>query len=143
MTILLGVLAGVLFLTYSYYFYKIMLGKPEDFEVELLKSLASWMVSNGSKSRSQLWMIYGISIILEIFYFVLVFTTIKHPVLLVITSFFIGIEFIHLAIIGRSFQKFFSGQIILKSLFNWKMERISALLFFTHSFLVLVCLIFY
>ena len=51
MTLLLGVLAGIIFLSYSYYFYKIIIGKPEDFEYELLKSLAARMVSTGRKSN--------------------------------------------------------------------------------------------
>ncbi|NLJ72795.1 MAG: hypothetical protein GX333_07255 [Syntrophomonadaceae bacterium] len=143
MTILLGVLAGIIFLSYSFYFYKIMLGKPEDFELELLKSLADWMVGRGTKSRSDLWTLYFVAIILEIFYFILVFTIIKHPVLLGVTGFFVGIEVIHMAFVARSFSRFFSGKIVLKELFNWKMERISGLAFFTHSFLLLVCLIFF
>ncbi len=143
MNLLLGVLAGIIFLTFSPYFYKIMLWKPDEFEEELLKSLASWMVSKGSKSRPQLWTLYFLSIILEATYFILVFTIIKHPVLIVISCFFAGVEFVHLSIVARSLYRFFAGKVILREIFNWRVERISALLFFTHSFLVIVCLFFY
>ncbi len=143
MTLLLGVLAGIIFLAYLYYFYKIMLGKPEEFEMELLKSLAAWMVSKGTKSRPQLWLMYFCSIALAVIYFLLVFTVIKHPVLLVITGLFAVWELVHLMIIGWTLNRFFAGKVILKEIFNWRMERTSALLYFTHSFLVIVCLIFY
>lgn len=143
MTLLLGVFAAVIFFSYAFYFYKIIIGKPEDFEHQLLKSLAAWMVSNGRNSRPQLWMILLLSVTLEFVYFLLVFTTINQPVLIVITSFFAGVETVHLLTISRSLNKFFSGQVKLGKVFNWKLERISALLFFTHSLLVIICLLFY
>lgn len=143
MTLLLGVLAGIIFLTYAFYFYKIIIGKPEEFEYELLKSLAAWMVSNGSKSKPQLWLLLFLSVILEFIYFFLVFVYIDQPVLIIITSFFAGVEIVHLSTVGRSLSKFFSGKAMLKDIFNWKIERISALLFFTHSLLVIVSLIYY
>lgn len=143
MTLLLGVLAGIIFLSYSYYFYKIIIGKPEDFEYELLKSLAAWMVSTGRKSKPQLWMLLVISVIIELVYFLLVFTIIDQPVLIIITSFFAGVEAIHLLTISRSLTKFFAGKVMLKDIFNWKLERISALFFFTHSLLVMICLVFF
>ncbi|HZK43715.1 MAG TPA: hypothetical protein VFC73_05435 [Syntrophomonadaceae bacterium] len=143
MKVLLGVLAGMIFISYSYYFFKTMIGKPEEFEYELLKTLAAWMVEKGSKSRQQLWMLFFLSLILEIFYFALVFINIEQPVLLIITCLFAGFEAFHLFIIGRALNKFFSGAAMLKDIFNWKIERTSALIFFTHSLLVLVCLIFY
>lgn len=143
MILLLGVLAGIIFLTYSYYFYKIIVGKPEEFEYELLKSLATWMVSNGAKSKPQLWLLFFLSVILELVYFLLVFATIDQPVLIIITSFFVGVEVIHLLTVGKALSKFFSGKAMLKDIFNWKVERISAMLFFTHSLLVLISLIFF
>ncbi len=143
MTVLLWVFAIIIFLTYSFYFVKIILGKPEEFEYDLLKSLAAWMVSKGSRSRPQLWLLLFLSIILEIFYFTLVLTSIDQPVLIIITSFFAGVEAVHLTTVGISFNKFFSGQLLLKDMFNWKVERLSGLLFFTHSLLVMICLAFY
>lgn len=143
MTVLLWVFALFLFLTYAYYFVKIIVGKPEEFEIELLKSLANWMINKGLKARPRLWLLFFISIILEIAYFSLVFININQPVLVIITGFFVGMEVIHLVTVGLSFTKFFGGKLILKDLFNWKIERFSGLLFFTHSFLVMICLAFF
>lgn len=143
MVVLLWVFALFIFFTYSFYFFKIILGKPEEFEIELLKSLANWMVNKGVKARSQLWWLFFLSVALEIVYFTLVFVNVTQPVLLIITSFFAGVEIIHLITVGISFSKFFGGKIVLKDLLNWKVERLSGLLFFTHTFLVMVCLAFF
>ncbi|NLB87866.1 MAG: hypothetical protein GX790_01370 [Syntrophomonadaceae bacterium] len=143
MTLLLGVLAGIIFISYAFYFYKIIIGKPEEFEYELLKSLAAWMVSNGKKSKSQLWLLLFLSVVIELVYFLLVFTNISQPVLIIMTSFFAGVEAVHLLTVGRALNKFFAGKAMLKDIFNWKLERISALFFFTHSLLVMISLIFF
>lgn len=143
MTISLWLFALFLFFTYAFYFLKIIWGKPEEFEYELLKSLANWMVSRGKKSRPQLWLLLFISILLEVAYFSLVLTTITSPALIIMTSFFIGVEVIHLTMVGISFNKFFAGKKVVKDIFNWKIERLSGILFFTHAFLVMICLAFF
>jgi len=109
--------------------------------LELLKSFAAWMISRGAGVRMQIWLLIAVSIMLAITYFLLVIITIRNPVMLVFSGFFAGFEFIHLILVSQTFSRFFQGKLLLKDVFNWKIERISALLFFTHSFLVIFSLV--
>ncbi len=141
MTLILGLMAGILFIMYSIYAIRIIRGNPQVFELELLKSLAAWMITRGAGARMQIWLMIIVSIMLEITYFLLVIITISNPVMLVFTGFFAGFEAIHLFLVSLTFSRFFQGKLLLKDVFNWKVERISALLFFTHTFLVIFCLV--
>ena len=84
-----------------------------------------------------------LSFSLELLYFVLVFAVIKNLALLIFTGLFVMIEIYHLTSFGLSLARFFRGDIKLKYLFNWRLERFSALIFYTHSLLVLVSIIVY
>lgn len=141
MTVILGVMAGILFVMYSFYAVRIIRGNPQVFELELLKSFAAWIIARGAGAKMQIWLMIAVSIMVEISYFFLVIITITNPVMLVFSGFFAGFEFIHLILVSQTFSRFFQGKLLLKDVFNWKVERISALLFFTHSFLVIFCLV--
>jgi len=140
MTMALGIFAGLLLLLYSIYFIRIIKGKPQAFEIELLKSLAYWMVQKGRASKVQLWLMYLLSLIIELSYFILVFSLIANPFMQIFTAMLAGVESYHLLLVGISFKRFFASKTMITQLFNWRMERMSAVLFFTHSLLVLITL---
>lgn len=143
MRMALGLLAGSLFLLYSIYFVRIINGKPQSFELELLKSLARWMVQRGSSSKGQMWLMYLMSLVIELFYFVLVLLLITNPFMQFFTAMLAGLESYHLLWLAVSLRKFFTGKTRISQIFNWRMERISASLFFTHALLVLIIIIFF
>ncbi len=142
MTVSLGIYAGVIFILYSIYFSQIIKGKPEKLELEILKALANWMIATGVKSQLQIWFTLILSVILETAYFALVLILISNPFLWYFTWLFIGIEIIHIAIIFLAFYRFFHTRLLLKDIFQWRLERVSAIFFFTHSMLVIVYLVF-
>lgn len=143
LTAALGLIAGTLIFLYSFYFIRIIKGEPEGFELELLQALADWMIQKGASSRGQLWLMLLLAFLLELLYFLLVFSVVKNLFLLMFTGFFIAVESYHLISFGYSLGRFFRGDIKLKHLFNWRWERFSAILFFTHSLLVLIHIIIY
>lgn len=141
MALVLGILAGCILAIYSVYCVRILKGSPQAFEAELLKAFAAWAISRGTAVRGQIrWMLF-FSVVLEAVYFILVFTVISNPAMLIFTAFLVGVEVVHLWLVSSAFYQFFRGKTMLKEIFNWRMERISALLFFTHCFLVLFSLI--
>ncbi len=138
MKIALTFFALTLFLLYSLYFVKIIKGSPEIFEKELLGGLANWMLEKGAKSQSHIWQMFLFSFLLEANYFLLVFLTIDNYFMLVFAVLFAAFELFHLFTLGFSLRGFFQGKKVLKEVFNWKVERCSALFFFTYSLLLLV-----
>lgn len=137
MTVTLTVIAGIIFAVYSIYFIKIISGNPDEFEKELLAALKDWSQKNNGK-KSQIRLIFSISLIVELFYFLMVFLVIYNPVFVVFTILFAGVELFHIYRIGINVHKFLKGIIESADLFNWKLERLSAILFFTHSLLSLI-----
>lgn len=142
MNIGLAAFAGLLLLLYSVYFYHIMKGRPQEFEIELVRALAEWMINRGPASRSQLWMFYVLSLILEIIYFSLVFYLLNNAVIKLFTIFLASFEALHLGMVGINLSRFFGGSMPLKNLLNWPIERTSAVLFFTHTLLVVINIIY-
>lgn len=140
---ILGVFAGLLFLIYAVYFFQIVKGKPEEFELELMKALAAWMVSRGTRAKGQMWLMLLLSALLELTYFILVFNIMNNDFMILFTSFFVGYEMFHLFIVSLGLSRFFKGQLKLKNIFKWKAERFSAILFYTHSMLVIATLLFF
>lgn len=139
----LAVYAGLLIILYSVYFFKILQGDAQGFEFELMKTLAEWMINRGPASRWQLWLLYILSILLEGFYFFLVFYLLGNPVIKIFSIFFASFEALHLLLVGSNLSRFFRGKIPLKNIFSWPVERSSAGLFFTHGLLVLINIFFY
>lgn len=143
MVIALATIAGSILLVYSLYFGKIINGSPQIFELELLKALADWMINRGTASKKQLWVMFLLTAAFETGYFLLVFILIKNIVIQYLSCFVIGSEIFHLVVASINFRRFFRGKIVLKDVFNWYIERISAVLLFTHALLVLAVLIFF
>lgn len=141
MAVVLGVVAGTILFLYSFYFIRILQGSPRDLETEIVKAFAAWVIARGPAARGTLWVMVLISLVFEVAYFLLVFYVIRNPFMLTLTGFFAGVELVHLMLVAAAFYRFFQGKLMLKHLFNWPMERTSAVLFFTHSLLVLFSLI--
>lgn len=139
MTILLGLLAIFILIVYSVYFVKIIRGNPQEFELDLLHALQNWLQESKPKS---LWALLGASALLELVYFGLVFLVISNPVTWALTFLIIALEIWHLATVLIALRAFFAGKIASTEIFNWKIERVSAMGFFTHSLIVLLTFIF-
>lgn len=143
MTVALGLTAAVLFLLYFWYFIRIIKGKPQSFEFEILKTLAQWMVHKGTASKGQMWLIYWLSLFIEVVYLGMAYLTLSNPFMHYFTVMVIAIEAWHLLWLGMSFRRFFAGRTLISQLFNWRLERMSALTLFSYSLLLLVTLVFF
>jgi hypothetical protein len=139
-TILLGLMASSILIVYSSYYIKIIRGYPQEFELELLDALQNWLEG---RKPGHLWMLLWASALIEVLYFSLVFLVLSNPVILVITGLIIIMEIWHLAVVFAKFRAFLTGSISCAAIFNWKLERVSALGFFTHSLIVLLTLLFF
>jgi len=137
-TIILGLMAAVLLITYSIYFVKIIQGRPQEFELNLSNALQNWLQES---KPTALWKLLWASVLLEVIYFGLVFITVSNPVTLAMTVLIIVVETWHLLVVTINTRNFFAGRISSTGIFNWKLERISALGFFTHSLIVLLTLL--
>jgi hypothetical protein len=137
--ILLGLLAMFILIVYSMYFVKIIRGNPQEFELDLSHALQNWLQESKPKS---LWVLLGVSLLFEMVYFGLVFLVISNPVTLALTLLIIAVEVWHLAKVLRALRAFFAGTIASTGIFDWKVERVSAMGFFSHSLIVLLTLIF-
>jgi hypothetical protein len=143
MGLVLGIMASLIFLLYSIYFIKIIKGEPQDLELEVIRSLADWIIVKRAATKTYLWAMLGGSLLAEALYFYLVLVLIPNPTLRILTGIFIPVEIFHLTRLALSLNWFFTGKYLLSQIFNWRLERFSALLFFTHSFLVLVIMFFF
>lgn len=143
MALSLGLFAFALFLTYSLYFYHIIRGQAAVFERDLLKAFAAWMVERGPTVKRLIWVMILFSAGIEVSYFILVFSVIDNHAMQYITAFFAGLECFHALLTVANFRNFFAGISKMGQLFNWRMERISAVFFFTHTLLVLVILVYF
>ncbi len=143
MQLTLGLMAGCLFLIYSVYFARILKGTPQLFEIELLKALADWMVQKGARSKRALWLMLLASVVLEALYFGMTLMVIDNPAMVALTFIMAGMECFHLTNTAVNFRRFFASQSSVSQLINWRLERISATMFFTHSFLVMAILLFF
>ncbi|MDD4170714.1 MAG: hypothetical protein PHQ94_00595 [Syntrophomonas sp.] len=143
MGIILGIMASLIFLLYSIYFVKIIKGEPQDLELEVIRSMADWIIVKGAATKTYLWAMFGGSLLAEAIYFYLVLVLIPNPTLRIMTAIFIPVEIFHLTRLALNLNWFFRGKYLLSQVFNWRLERFSALLFFTHSFLVLVIIFFF
>ncbi len=143
MTVVLGIFAGIIFIVYSLYFVQIIKGSQRDFEQEMLAAFAGWMIETGAAARRTVRILVILSVALEIAYFVLTLLVVDNLLFITFTGAFIMLETLHLFSLIMNFIRFFAGTIVLKQIFIWRVERLSAMLFFTHSFLVLASLIFF
>ena len=141
MTVGLGLTAAALFLLYSWYFVRIIKGNPQSFELELLKALAKWMVQKGTASKGILWSMYWLSVMIEVVYLGLAFFSLSNPFMKYFTVMVALLETYHLLWLAFSFRRFFAGQSLISQLFNWSLERMSAITLFSYSLLLLITLI--
>ena len=141
MTLTLGLTAAVLFLLYSWYFVPIIKGNSQTFELELLKALAQWMVQKGPASKVQMWLMYWFSLMIEVLYLGLAFLTISNSFMQYFTVMVAAMEGYHLLWLAFSCKRFFAGQTLISQLFNWRLERMSAISLFSYSLLLLITLI--
>lgn len=140
---MLGFIAVLIFLLYSVYFFKVISGNPQGFELEILRSLANWIIVKGASSKTNIWAIFFGSLLGELLYFYLTLVSIQNPVMRILTVILIFIEIVHLIRLAVNLHRFFNGKCLLSQIFNWRVERASAVIFFTHSFLVLIILNFF
>jgi len=136
----LGIMAGVIFLLYAVYFVSIIRGNPEHLEMEMMRSLADWIIRTKSSAQAYMWGMYAGSVLVEGLYFYLTIVYVPNPVMRILTGLFILFEINHLLALGYNLRRFFSGQNLLSQIFHWGRERSRAVLFFTHAFLVLAIL---
>ncbi len=143
MTIAFSVMATCIILISSTYFLYILKSQPQAMELEIMKSLANWMVHRGPASKGVLWAMWFLSAVVELIYFLLAFQILGNPVMLYFTAAFAGTEIYHLIKLGISFNRFFSGKTKISQIFIWPAERLSATLFFTHGLLALISIVFF
>lgn len=143
MQVMLGIIAVIIFLLYSIYFLRIIVGNPHSFEEEILKSLADWIIVKGISSRIHIWVMFFVSLWAEILYFYLTLAFIQNPVMRILTVSLIFVEIYHITGLALSLKRFFQGRYRLSQIFNWRVERASAVFFFTHSILVIVIILLY
>ena len=142
MIVLLGIIASLIFLLYSLYCYQIIKGEPDKMDREIIGALADWIIVKGEAAKSYLWGMYAGSWLAEFLYFYLTLTLISNPTMRILTLMVILVEIYHLGRFGLNLHGFFTGKYLLREVFIWRLERLSALLFFTHSLLVLITLLF-
>ena len=143
MQMVLGFIAVIILLLYSIYFINIIKGKPRGFELEILRALADWMIFKGAASKKNIWSMFGGSLLGEAFYFYLTLAYIQNLVMRIFTLILIFLEIFHLMRIAVGLNRFFTGKYLLSQIFNWRVERASATIFFTHSLLVLIVLYYF
>ena len=143
MTLALGITAAVLFLLYSWYFIRIMKGRPQSFELSIMKSLAQWMVEEGPSSKGKMWLMYWLSLLIEAFYLAMAWFIIDNPFMHYFTIAVIALESYHLLWLAWSFRRFFAGRSPVSRIFNWRLERMSALTLFSYSLLLVLTLAFF
>lgn len=143
MQIILGIMAVIILLLYSIYFIKIINGSHQGLELEILRSLANWIIIKGASTKAYIWAMFCGSLLGELLYFCLTLICIKNPAIMILTAIIILTEMYHFILIAVGLNRFFAGKYLLSQIFNWRVERASTILLFTHSFLVLTVLSFY
>lgn len=131
---------AVVILSMYWNFARIIKGNAIALELLILQSLAEWIIKSGKFRKFKLWTLLLFSVLLEAVYFYLAFRVIRNPALELLTGFLAGIEFYHITTLFLRLKLFFRGKTTISQIFNWRVERISAIFFFTHSLLVLISL---
>ncbi len=139
--IALGILAAIIFIVYGIYFATILRGNPQSMEGEMREAFALWLEKEGGSSRLRLSILLLGSLLLELAYFVLAFSLLHNPVMTILTLILAGEELLHLGVVINAVSKYWAGKITARQIFNWIIERVSAIFFFTHAFLVLISIL--
>lgn len=125
-------------MVYGIYFASILRGNPQAMEGEMGETFALWLNTEGKSGRLRLSLLLLGSLLLEGAYFILVFTLLHNPVMIILTLILAGEELLHVGVVINAVNKYWRGKIEAQQIFNWIIERVSAIFFFTHAFLVLV-----
>ncbi len=136
--IVLAIMAAIIFIVYGIYFAAILRGKPQVMEAEMGEALALWLTKESGSDRLRLLSLLLGSLILEGAYFILAFMFLHNPVMIILTLILAGEELLHVGVVINAALKYWQGKIQAQQILNWIIERVSALFFFTHAFLVLV-----
>lgn len=143
MSIVFGMMAGIVILLYGIYFLLIIRGIPHKFELELTKTLVIGLKDQEEKPGKKLLALLLASLAIELLYFTLAFILLHNPVMIILTLILAGEELLHLLVLASAVYKYFKGKIGPERIFNWTVERVSAVFFFTHAWLALVSILFY
>jgi len=141
--ILLAVYAGTIMLLYSVYVANILIGKASRFELSLMDYYLQWVVANGQNSRGKMWLMILCSFFIEFAYLFLALYLIDNSTLIFLSIFLLTFELLHAGSVVLAFRQFFKNERPFKNLFNWRLERTSALFLFTHTLLVLSNIFFF
>ncbi len=101
-----------------------------------------WLQEEKGSAIARLLLMLLASLVLEVIYFVLAFMLLHNPVMIVLTLILAGEELLHIVVVFGSSYRYFRGRIGAEKIINWIIERVSAVFFFTHAFLVLVNVFF-
>lgn len=134
--VLIG-MAITISLLYLPYLAAILIGKPKSFETKAVLSLAMWIREVGPRSRRYLETIYIFTAFLEALYFAIALIVIHNTFLWWFTIAFIGFEILHIVKEIVNLRKFFAGNLVIKDILYWRYERLSCLLFFMHTILLI------
>lgn len=143
MTVAFGILAGIIFLIYGSYVGRILKGNPNVLETEVNNMLAEWIQEDQKRFTRQLPLLLGFGFILEAGYLIMAFMVLHNPVMTLLTLVLAAEESVNMGMVIYAFYKFSRQKLDTEKIFNWNMERVSAVFFFTHSFLALVSIFFY
>lgn len=142
MTTAYGILAGVIFFIYGSYVGRILKGNPHVIETEVNNMLLEWIREDQKKFTRQLPVLLGLGFILEAGYLILAFMVLHNPVMILLTLLLGAEEGLNVVMVTHAFYRFCRNKLDAGKIFNWKLERVSAVFFFTHSFLSLVSIFF-
>ena len=133
------VIFGLIILTfYLYYFIQILRGRPEKFEARLVEELALYYEAGPGKTpRMAVYIMIGLSLVLEGGYFILSLMAIDIIAYRILTLMFMVFEFWHGFQMIPLVQGITGHREWGPELLNWKMERMSTRFFVVHIFITL------
>ena len=134
----LFILALIILTFYLYYFIQIIRGRPEKFEEMLMEGLALTDIEGPEKTaRLSVYIVVGLSFILEGGYFILSLISINIIYYRLLTGLFIVFEFWHGFKMIPLIQGITGHREWGPELLNWKIERMSTRFFVIHILITL------
>ncbi|MDR1616288.1 MAG: hypothetical protein LBR98_04690 [Syntrophomonadaceae bacterium] len=142
MLLLLICYAFFIIMAYFYYVAKILTGKAALLELMIMDYFLQWIITSNFRSKGKYCLYLAVSFSLEGIYLLLALFLIKNPGFMMFTIFLLSFEIVHLVASVHSVYEFFKNRRPFKKIFDFRIERCSALFLFTHA-LVLVLFILY
>lgn len=133
--------ALTILLLYSLYFYSILSGKYAAYEDHLRAELMLLRETLGARYWRVLFPILGVTLCLEIAYFISGWMAIDNNVFRMLTIVFAGFEVFHSGRTLWFMKKFIQKKIDASKLLNWRLERITVLSFYVHAVLGILLII--